>query len=371
MALRAFRLITVRGIPIQIDASWIVIAVLVTWSLATRAFPVLYSGQSIATYWAMAAAGALGLFASIVAHEIAHALVARRHGIAMAGITLFIFGGVAQMENEPSSPKAEFAMAIAGPLASIGIGIVAVTTALVPWPGAVITILTYLGVMNIALALFNLLPAFPLDGGRLLRALLWRRSGSALGATRVAAWVGTAFAFALMGVGLIRMLLSDPVGGLWLFVIGLFLRQAARLSYEQELVHEALAGKPVRRFMTVGPIAVNSNTSLTDFLHEFVYRYHHRLFPVQDNGQLVGVITTAQLRGVPSAERQLRKVASATIPLASLPTVTPETGALQALSRMRETGRSRLLVVDHERLAGIITARDLLDFIALEGEVAQ
>lgn len=371
MTLRAYRLITLRGIPIQIDASWIVIALLVTWSLATRAFPILYPEQSVSIYWAMGVVGALGLFASIVAHEIAHTLIARRHGIAMAGITLFIFGGVAQMESEPPSPRAEFAMAIAGPLASIGLGVGALTAALFPWPGAVITILTYLGVTNIALAIFNLLPAFPLDGGRLFRALLWRRSGSPLGATRVAARVGTGFAFVLMGVGLIRILLPDPVGGLWLFVIGLFLRQAARLSYEQELVREALVGKPVRQFMTVGPIAVTSDTSLADFLHEFVYRYHHRLFPVQDNGRLLGVITTAQLRGVPSAERPLRKVSSATIPLASLPTVTPDTGALQALGRMRETGRSRLLVVDHERLAGIITARDLLDFIALEGEVSQ
>jgi len=371
MALRALRLITVRGIPIQIDASWIIIALLVTWSLATRGFPVLYSGQSAPIYWTMGVLGALGLFASIVAHEIAHTLAARRHGIRMAGITLFIFGGVAQMEGEPPSPAAEFAMAVAGPLASIGIGVAAVTAALLPWPGEVVTILTYLGVMNVALAMFNLLPAFPLDGGRLLRAFLWRRSGSALGATRVAARVGTAFAFALMGLGLIRIPLSDPVGGLWLFIIGLFLRQAARLSYEQELVHEALAGKPVRQFMTVGPIAVNANTSLADFLHEFVYRYHHRLFPVQDNGRLLGAITTAQLRGVPTAERQIRKVSSATIPLASLPTVTPDTGALQALGRMRESGRSRLLVVDHHRLAGIITTRDLLDFIALEGEVAQ
>lgn len=371
MRLRAYRLITVRGIPVQVDVGWIVIALLITWSLATRAFPVLHPGQSASIYWAMALVGALGLFGSIVAHEIAHTFVARRQGISMAGITLFIFGGVAQMDTEPPSPSAEYAMAIAGPLASIGIGVVAFAAALLPWPGAVVTILTYLGVTNIALATFNLLPAFPLDGGRILRALLWRRSGSPLSATRVAARVGTGFAFALMGLGLIRILLLDPVGGLWVFVIGLFLRQAARLSYEQQLVHEALAGKPVRQFMTVGPVAVTPETSLADFLHEFVYRYHHRLFPVQDNGRLVGAITTAQLRGVPNGERQYRKVASATIPLTTLPTVTPDTGALQALGRMRETGRSRLLVVDHERLAGIITARDLLDFVALEGEVAQ
>lgn len=371
MALRAYRVITVRGIPVQIDASWIVIAVLITWSLATRAFPTLHPGQSTTVYWLMAGCGALGLFASIVAHEIAHTIVARHHGIPMAGITLFIFGGVAQMEGEPRTPTAEYEMAIAGPLASIAIGIVAFAAALLPLPGAAVTILTYLGVTNIALAAFNLLPAFPLDGGRVARALLWRRHGNMLRATKVAARVGHGFAFLLMALGALRLLFADPVGGAWLFVIGFFLRQAADMSYEQLLVRQALAGKPVRQFMTVAPVAVTPDTSLADFLHQFVYRYHHRLFPVQDNGRLLGAISAAQLRGIPGEERMFRKVATATTPLATLPTVTPETGALQALGRMRETGRSRLLVVDHNRLAGIITARDLLDFISLEGEVSQ
>ncbi len=369
MPLRAYRVITVRGIPVQIDASWIVIAILITWSLGTRAFPALHPGQSASIYWVMAVLGAFGLFASIVAHEIAHTLVARRHGIVMSGITLFIFGGVSQLEGEPPTPRAEYAMAIAGPLASIGIGLGAFAVALLPLPGALVTILTYLGVANIALAAFNLLPAFPLDGGRIVRALLWRRHGSMLRATRVAARVGHGFAFVLMGLGAMRLLFADPVGGAWLFVIGFFLRQAADMSYEQLLVQRALAGKPVRQFMTVAPVAVTPDTSLADFLHSFVYRYHHRLFPVQDNGRLLGAISTGELRSVPSSERIFRKVATATIPLAALTTVTPDTGALQALGRMRETGRSRLLVVDHDRLAGIITTRDLLDFITLEGEV--
>jgi Zn-dependent protease/CBS domain-containing protein len=371
MARRPYHLITVRGIPVQIDASWIVIAALITWSLATQVFPALHPGQLPTIYWVMAVLGALGLFASIVGHEIAHAVMAQRQGIPMSGITLFIFGGVAQMEGEPPTPKAEFAMAIAGPLASIGLAFALFAAALLPLPGALVTLLTYLGVTNVALAAFNLLPAFPLDGGRVARALLWRRLGSPLLATRIAARVGRGFALVLMGVGAMRLLFGDLIGGAWLIVLGFFLRQAADMSYEQLLVQQALAGKPVRQFMTVAPVTVKPETSMADFLHSFVYRYHHRLFPVADNGRLLGAISTDQLRRVPGAERIYRKVGTATIPLAALPTVSPDTGALQALGRMRETGRSRLLVVDHDRLAGIITTKDLLDFISLEGEVAQ
>jgi Zn-dependent protease/CBS domain-containing protein len=371
MARRPYHLITVRGIPVQIEASWIVIAALITWSLATQVFPALHPEQPPTIYWVMAVLGALGLFASIVGHEIAHTIMARRQGIPMSGITLFIFGGVAQMEGEPPTPKAEFAMAIAGPVASIGLSGALFAAALLPLPGALVTLLTYLGVTNVALAAFNLLPAFPLDGGRVARALLWRRLGDLLRATRITSRVGHAFALVLMGVGAMRLLFGDLIGGAWLIVLGFFLRQAADMSYEQLLVQQALAGKPVRQFMTVAPVTVKPETSMADFLHSFVYRYHHRLFPVADNGRLLGAISTDQLRRVPGAERIYRKVGTATIPLAALPTVSPDTGALQALGRMRETGRSRLLVVDHDRLAGIITTKDLLDFISLEGEVAQ
>ena len=371
MALRSYRLIAVRGIPVQIDASWIVIAALVTWSLATYVFPAVHPGQSAAMYWVMATAGALGCFASLVAHEIAHSVVARRHGVSTSGITLFVFGGVAQLEEEPTAPRDEYAMAIAGPLASIAIGCVAFAVALLPLPGALVTVLTSLGVTNIALAAFNLLPAFPLDGGRVVRALLWRRHGSLLRATRVAARVGHGFALLVMALGALRLLFGDPLGGVWLVILGFFLSRAADMSYEQLLVRQALADKPVRQFMTVAPVTVGPETSLADFLHSFVYRYHHRLFPVADNGRLLGAISARQLRRVPGSERMYRKVRTATIPLAALPTVTPDSGALQALGRMREAGRSRLLVVDHERLAGIVTTRDLLDFVSLEGEVAQ
>ena len=363
MALPRLRLFRVRGIPVRLDASWFPIALLIAWSLAVQLFPAWRPGLSSTTYWIMGVAGALGLFASIVLHELAHALVARRHRIPIDGITLFVFGGVAEMGAEPPSAKAELRMAIAGPLTSIGIAAIAFAGS------ALWVVLAYLGSINLLLAAFNLLPAFPLDGGRVFRALLWRRHGNLVRATRTATNVGRVFGAVLMALGGVRFLQGDLLGGVWSFLIGLFLRQAADASYQQVLVRRAFAHEPVRRFMTVGPISVRPDVTLAQFLDGYVYRYHHKLFPVQDNGRLLGMISTRQLRDVPRADWPFRKVGAVTVPLSDAATVTPDTGALQALGRMRQTGRSRLLVVDHGRLAGVLSARDLLDFLALKLEL--
>jgi Zn-dependent protease len=363
MALPRLRLFRVRGIPVRLDASWFPIALLIAWSLAVQLFPAWRPGLSSTTYWIMGVVGALGLFASIVVHELAHALVARRHRIPIDGITLFVFGGVAEMGAEPPSAKAELRMAIAGPLTSIGIAALAFAGS------ALSVVLAYLGAINLLLAAFNLLPAFPLDGGRVFRALLWRRHGNLERATRTATNVGRIFGALLMALGGVRFLQGDLLGGVWSFLIGLFLRQAADASYQQVLVRRAFAHEPVRRFMTVGPISVRPDVTLAQFLDGYVYRYHHKLFPVQDNGRLLGMISTRQLRDVPRADWPFRKVGAVTVPLSDAATVTPDTGALQALGRMRQTGRSRLLVVDHGRLAGVLSARDLLDFLALKLEL--
>ena len=371
MAFPRLRLFSFRGIPIRLDASWFAIAVLIAWSLAGQLFPAWRPGLPRATYWAMGILGALGLFASIVAHELSHALIARRHDIPIDGITLFVFGGVAEMGTEPPSPKAELTMALAGPAASIVIGLAALGLAALGagWPGAVVTVLAYLGMVNLLLAAFNLVPAFPLDGGRVLRALLWRRHGSVVRATHTAARVGLAFATALMVLGGVRVVLGDLLGGVWFFLIGMFLRQAADASYQQVVVRGALANEPVRRFMTTGPVSVRPEVTLAEFLDSYVYRYHHKLFPVQDNGRLLGAISTDELRRVPRADWPSRTVGAVTVPLSETASVTPDTAAMQALGRMRQTGHSRLLVVDDGRLAGILSVRDLLDFLALKLEL--
>src|SRR5512143_2827587 len=231
MALPRLRLFSFRGIPIRLDASWFAIAVLVTWSLAAQLFPAWHAGLPRATYWAMGIVGALGLFVSIVVHELSHALIARRHDIPIDGITLFVVGG-AEMGTEPPSPKAEFTMAIAGPVTSIAIGVAALALSALGggWPAAAVTVLAYLGLVNLLLAAFNLVPAFPLDGGRVLRALLWRRHGNVVRATHTASRVGIAFSVVLMVLGGLRVLTGDLLGGVWFFLIGMFLRRAADAS---------------------------------------------------------------------------------------------------------------------------------------------
>ena len=371
MAFPRLRLFSFRGIPVRLDASWFPIAVLVAWSLAAQLFPAWRPGLSRSTYWTMGVIGALGLFASIVVHEFCHALIARRHHIPIEGITLFVFGGVAEMGAEPPSAKSELAMAVAGPLASIGIAAAALAGSALAggWPGAVVTVLAYLGAVNLLLATFNLLPAFPLDGGRIFRALLWRRHGDLVRATRTAARVGTVFGTLLMALGGVRFLLGDLLGGVWSFLIGLFLRQAADASYQQVLVRRALADEPVRRFMTVGPDLGPAGR----FARRIPGRVRLSLPPQAvsgpGHGHLLGMISTEQLRGVPRADWPFRKVSAVTVPLSDAATVTPDTAALQALGRMRQTGRSRLLVVDHGRLAGVLSVRDLLDFLALKLEL--
>ncbi|HUK20039.1 MAG TPA: site-2 protease family protein [Gemmatimonadales bacterium] len=233
---KQIQLFRLFGFPIRVDASWLVVAALATWSLASGYFPLRLPGLSPSTYWAMGVAGALGLFAAIVVHEMFHALVARRNGIPMRGITLFIFGGVAEMTGEPRDAKAELLMAAAGPFASILIALACYALALAgrnTWPTPITAVLGYLAVINAVLAGFNLLPAFPLDGGRIFRAILWRWKGDLRRATQTAARVGAGFSVLFMALGVVSFVGGDFISGVWWFLIAMFLRQAAIASSQQ------------------------------------------------------------------------------------------------------------------------------------------
>ena len=361
------------GFEVHVDLSWLVLAFLVTWTLAVGYFPAEYKGFSHATYWWMGVAGALGLFVSIVLHEFAHSIVARRFGIPMKGITLFIFGGVAEMSKEPPSPKSEFFMAIAGPIASV---LIAVCCFLLAWLGRatqsplpLTAVLTYLGSINLILVLFNIVPAFPLDGGRVLRSALWAAKQNLHWATRIASGIGSGFGILLVVLGVFSFFTGNIIGGIWWFILGIFIRNASRMTFQQMLLREALAGEPVRHFMRENPISVPSSTTIREVIDDYVYRYHHKLFPVVDDGQLVGCITINRIKEVPREEWEQRTVGELARGCDTENTVSPETDAIGALSKMHRSGASRLLVVDHGRLAGILSLKDLLQVLAMKVEL--
>ena len=368
-------LFSLLGFKVYLDWSWLILFVLITWSLASGLFPAYYPNHSPWTYLAMGMASAVGLLFSIVLHELGHSLAARRYGVEMSGITLFLFGGVAEMRDEPSSPEAEFVIAIAGPIVSVILGVAGVA---IGWWGlansnwtALFGVLSYLGWLNLALVAFNIVPAFPLDGGRMLRALLWRAKHNLQWATRFTSRLGGGFGIVLIGLGLISIITGNFVGGLWLIVLGLFLRNAAQMSYRQLIVRRALEGEPVSRFMEPAVETVPPSTTVRDFVDNYVYKHHFKLYPVTDNGSLEGCVSTRMLQEFPKATWQEHTVKEVVQPCADNNSIDVNEDATVALDKMNRNGVSRLIVTENNRLRGIITLKDLMRFIALKVELEE
>lgn len=363
-------LFKILGFQVWMDSSWLVLALLITWSLAAGYFPAEITGLSKNTYWLMGAIGAVGIFGSIVFHELWHSLVARRYGLPMEGITLFIFGGVAEMSDEPPSAKAEFMMAIAGPLSSIGLAIgflglhnILQKTSLSP---PVLAVIFYLGFINGLLAAFNLLPGFPLDGGRLLRAALWSWKNNFRWATEIASQIGSAFGIALILLGLFSFIAGDIISGIWYFLIGSFLRNAARASLQQAVMKQYLQGEAVQKFMNPDIITVTPSISVEELVDDYVYKHHFKMFPVVEGQKLVGCVSADHVKEIPREEWANKKVGDVAESCSDENTISPEADAMDALSTMSRTGRSRLMVVNGDRLLGLISLRDLLQFLSLK-----
>jgi Zn-dependent protease len=368
------RLFSLFGFDVYVDASWLLLAVLITWSLAVGIFPDIVPGLSSATYWSIAVVATVGLLFSIVFHEMSHAVVARHFDMPIRGITLFIFGGVAEMHSEPTSPRGEFLMALAGPVASAVLGFLLFLlfdiVAGLQGPPAVAGVLWYLSYLNWMLAVFNLLPAFPLDGGRMLRAALWGWRKDLAWATWIASGAGNVFGILLIVLGLIEVVRGDFVNGVWLSLIGLFLRGAASATYQQTLARQILGGQPVSRFMNRRPITVPPDLSVREFVEDYVYRHHHKVFPVVRDGRLLGCITTAQVGAIDGEQWDQRTVAEIMEPCSEDNTVAPETDTLEAMTKMQRTARSPLLVVSRRQLLlGILSLRDLLELLTLRLEI--
>jgi Zn-dependent protease/CBS domain-containing protein len=364
------------GFEVGIDWSWIIIAILILWSLSTGFFPMYYKNLSTEMYWMMGLVGAAGLFLSIIFHEFCHSMMARRYGMPMKGITLFIFGGVAQMEDEPPSPKAEFMVAIVGPLSSLAIGLIFYgiyifgKSAGLPEP--VNGVVGYLAFINGILAGFNIIPAFPLDGGRVLRSILWGLKKNLKWATRVSSWIGTGFGILLIVLGIVNVLRGNFVGGMWWLLIGMFLHGAAKSAYQQLIMRKALEGEPLTKLMKTDPVTVPASVSLKEFVEDYVYRHHYKMFPVMDNSnKLAGCITTKQLKEVPKEKWDQKKVADLAMQCSPENSVDSKEDAMRALSKMKSNSASRLMVTEGDHLLGIISLKDMLEHLSLKAELEE
>jgi len=356
----SFELGRIAGIRIGVNWSWLVVFALIVWTLDATIFPDSNPGLSDGTYLAMAIAAAVLFFVSLLLHELGHALVAQREGVEIEGITLWLFGGVAKFKSMFPSAGAEFRIAVAGPLVSLAIGVFFV---LVAWiadlPEAVDGVVGYLGYINLALLVFNLIPAIPLDGGRVLRSILWQVKGDFPWATIVAADISRVFAYLLIGLGLAEVFFLNSFAGVWLAFIGWFLLQAAGAEARYLATRQALGGLRVRDLMVRDPVTVAPDLSLGRFMDEVVWPHRYTSYPVVDDGRAVGLLPFRSVAQVPRAEWDGRSVRDVMLPLEDVPELTEEDDLVDALAKLGSSGAGRGLVVEDGRLAGLLSLTDL------------
>lgn len=368
---KSIKIFKLMGFEVKIDFSWIFIALLVAWSLSTGLFPFRYKGLSIGTYWVMGIAGAAGLFISIIIHEFAHSIVARKNGIPMKGITLFIFGGVAEMNDEPPGAGAEFRMAIVGPLTSAALSLIfyLIYISMGDKSHPLTGVIGYLAMINAVLAIFNMLPAFPLDGGRILRSILWAVKNNLNWATKISSKIGSGFGLLLIIMGIISVISGNFIGGMWWFLIGLFLRNAANGSYQKLVTRKALEGEPVSRFMTDDPITVPPDMKVEELVNDYIYKYHHKLYPVLENGLVSGYVSTSLIKSLERDKWVTTDLKEIMVQPSDENCVPPDKDAMEALTLMSRNSLSRLMVVEEGHLKGIIALKDMLNFLSLKIEM--
>ncbi len=370
----ALRVTRLGGFDIKIDASWLLIATLIVWSLATAYFPSHLPDAGKLTLVIAAIAAMLGLFGSLILHELAHAMVARRYGLRVSGITLFLFGGVAEMQTEPDSAQSEFSIAIAGPLASFAIAgcfwLGAVIGGYAALPDTVVQVLSYLAVINLVLAVFNLLPAFPMDGGRVLRAWLWGRSGDLLGATRRATGLAVMFAYAFIALGFFAALSGSLAAGVWPVLIGLFLMATSRAALAQVETQAALKGRRVADLMTRQPWTARPEQTLRDLVHQIFLEHGVSFVPVIEDDTLLGYVDFQIVRGIDREHWANTTVEDVLEPVGPENTVGGDMAGGDLLKRMSQDGRRKFLVTENGQLAGVVTLADVLGFLSVFRELA-
>ena len=358
----------ILGIPIRIHWTLWLVFLLIAWSLADGYLPIVYPGLGALTYWAIGAVSALLLFISVLLHELSHSYIAKKNGLPIARITLFFFGGVSEMSEEPKDAGLEVRMALAGPLTSFAIagvlGALWYVSRLVSAPVPIIAILGYNAVINVALGAFNLVPAFPLDGGRVLRGSLWGRSKNLLKATRNATRVSEALSLIMIAAGLLLVVATaDIFNGLWIIFLGWFIRSGAETSLKQTEMTEALHGISVGDIMTRDLLTVSPDISVQKLVTDYFLIHPHGGYPVVQNDKLEGVVTMSSVRSIPAEKREMETVAQAMVPYERIVTISPNASAAEALQKIAEKNIGRLLVTDGDRILGMITRGDLMKTI--------
>jgi Zn-dependent protease/CBS domain-containing protein len=367
----SWRIARVGGVEIRIDSSWVVLALLIAYSMYVR-FRFVYPRLEAGPGAALAIAAAILFFGSVLAHELCHALVSRARGIPVQDITLFLFGGATRARVDMRGPTDEFVIAAVGPVSSLviagvfwllSIGVEGVAPR--PLSGA----LGYLAWVNLVLAVFNLVPGFPLDGGRLLRAAVWRATGSLSRATRVASIAGQAIGWTLVGLGLLSLLRGSLVGGIWFAAIGWFLVQSARASYAELQVRQVLKRVSARDMMATDLVRVPADMTIEEAVDRFFMHFDHGAFPVEEGGRTIGLLTLRAVRQVPRAEWGSRRVRDVMAPLRDEFVVDPQTPIDTVLDRFEEQGAGRVLVASDGEVVGVITPRDIARWLQRREEL--
>jgi Zn-dependent protease len=347
------------GVEVRLNWSLIAVFALITWSLAEGVFPSQNPGLSHGTYIAMGIVAAVLFLASILLHELGHSWVARREGIEVDSITLWLFGGVSQFKDRFASAGAEFRVAISGPLVSIVLGVLFVLIAVAQVPSSVDGVAAWLGYINLILAVFNLLPASPLDGGRVLHAALWRAKGDFAWATRIASEIGQGFGYLFIALGLAMFIFQGSFSGAWLAFIGWYLLQGATAEARYVATEQALEGLRVRDLMVRDPVSVDADSTIGRLMDDVVWSHRFTTYPVLDGGKPVGLLTFASVAAVPRSDWDTRRVRDTMIPLDQVPLLTEDEKAVDALAELATPSANRGLVVDNGHLAGLLSITDL------------
>jgi Zn-dependent protease/CBS domain-containing protein len=367
----SFTIARVRGIPIGVHYTWAIAVVLMTWSLAVGYFPSSYPGWDRPTYWIVGGASAILLFVSVVLHELCHSFVAQARGLVVNSITLFIFGGVSNIASESDDPQDEFLIAVVGPLSSLAIaGLCWLGLQLIPNDvrplGALVS---YLSVVNLTLAIFNILPGFPLDGGRVLRAILWGATGSMVRGTAIATVVGQVLAVGFIVYGLLQIFEGAVLSGLWIGFIGWFLNSAAEATRRQVKVEQGFKGIKVGQVMTADPPFISPALSVRELVDEYILRRGLRALPVAQDGRIVGLVTLTDIKKLPEREWAGNSV-GAIMTRDPIQSIGPDEPVTKALESIVKGDINQLLVVDTDgTLLGILSRSDVMRFLHMRNEL--